>query len=361
MCETADRICREGKREECKKMQSEQVLPWERLFGRTILLSGATGMIGKCIVEVLMEHNRNCSRDQQVHVIALSRNVESARNRLKEYWSEETFRYLSCDVNTKLPECGQADYIIHAASNTHPLQYSQDSIGTIASNVIGTKNLLDYAVSHQARRFCFLSSVEIYGENRGDTDRYKEDDLGYIDCNTLRAGYPESKRVGEALCNAYGQTYGLDFVIPRLSRIYGPTMLLSDSKAIAQFIKKAAAGEDIVLKSAGKQLYSYTYVLDAAMGILTVLLKGKSGEAYNVSDTGSEVTLRDIAEWLAKDNGVKVVYDLPDAVEQAGYSTATKALLDVEKLTGLGWKPRTHMREGLQRTVESLRSHIQIP
>ena len=340
-------------------MQSEQVLPWERLAGKTILLSGATGMIGKCIVEVLMEYNRNCSIDQQVHVIALSRNAETARQRLREYWSQEAFRYLPCDVNAKLPECGQVDYIVHAASNTHPLQYSQDAVGTITSNVIGTKNLLDYAVSHQTERFCFVSSVEVYGENRGDTDRCKEDYLGYIECNTLRAGYPESKRVGEALCNAYAKTYGLDFVIPRLSRTYGPTMLMSDSKAIAQFIKKAAAGEDIVLKSAGTQLYSYTYAMDAAMGILTVLLKGESRQAYNISDVESEVTLRNIAEWLAEDNGVRVIYDLPDAVEQAGYSTATKALLDVEKITGLGWKPQVHMREGLQRTVESLAEYIQ--
>lgn len=123
--------------------------------------------------------------------------------------------------------------MIHTASNTHPLQYSGDPIGTITSNVIGTKNLLDYAASHQTERFCFLSSVEVYGENRGDADRFDENYLGYIDCNTLRAGYPESKRVGEALCNAYAQAHQIDFVIPRLSRVYGSTMLMADSKAIA--------------------------------------------------------------------------------------------------------------------------------
>ena len=127
-------------------------------------------------------------------------------------------------------------------------------------------------------------------------------------------------------------------------------MLMSDSKAIAQFIKKAAAGEDIVLKSAGTQLYSYTYALDAALGILTVLLEGKSREAYNISDRDSEITLRQMAEWLAEDNGVRVVFDIPDQTELAGYSTATKALLDTEKITGLGWRPQTHMRDGLRKT-----------
>lgn len=330
-------------------------LSLDPLSGKTILLSGATGMIGKCIIELLMQYNRTHTDEEPIRIITLGRNEQRAEERFAEYWNEEYFHYVVCDVNQKIPECGKADYIIHAASNTHPLQYSQDSIGTITANVIGTKNLLDYAVAHETKRFCFVSSVEIYGENRGDVDRFSEDYLGYLNCNTLRAGYPESKRVGETLCNAYGQTYRLDFVIPRLSRAYGPTMLLSDSKAIAQFIKKAAAGEDIILKSAGTQLYSYTYAPDAAAGILTVLLNGKSGEAYNISDLESEVTLRQITEWLALDNGVKVTFEVPDVSEQAGYSTATKAILDTEKITGLGWRPRTHMREGLAETVRSLR------
>lgn len=335
----------------------KQDMPWEMLAGKTLLLSGATGMIGKCIIDILMAYNRERSdSDKGVRIVALSRNQETAQKRLAQYWKESGFQYIACDVNREIPECGSVDYVIHAASNTHPRQYSQDAIGTITSNVIGCKNLLDYAVSHHAKRFCFVSSVEVYGENRGDTERFAEDYLGYLDCNTLRAGYPESKRVGEALCNAYGQAAQLDFVIPRLSRVYGPTMLSSDSKAIAQFIKKAAAGEDIVLKSAGTQLYSYTYALDAAMGILTVLLKGKCGEAYNISDTESEVTLKDITEWLAEENGLQVIYEIPDAVEQKGYSTATKALLDTEKIKSLGWVPQTHMQEGLRKTVACLKS-----
>lgn len=336
-------------------LKQNQDLPWDKLAGKTILLSGATGMIGKCMVDLLMQCNEQILLDCPVSIIALSRDEQRAAQRLGEYWNKDTFRYIPCDVNQGIPECRGTEYVIHAASNTHPLQYSGDPIGTITSNVIGTKNLLDYAVSCRAERFCFVSSVEIYGENRGDTDRFKEDYLGYLDCNTLRAGYPESKRVGEALCNAYAQAHQLNFVIPRLSRVYGPTMLMSDSKAVAQFIKKAAAGGDIILKSAGTQCYSYTYALDAALAVLTVLLRGESGEPYNISDTESEVTLRQIAEWLAEDNGVKVIFDIPDAAEKAGYSTATRALLDTEKIESLGWRPQTHMREGLRRTVQSLR------
>lgn len=328
-------------------------IPWEKVAGRTIMLSGATGMIGKCMIDVIMLYNETVAKTgSEIQVIALSRNEAKARERFASYWDNTYFTYMSCDVNEAIPECGQADYIIHAASNTHPLQYSQDSVGTIASNVLGTKNLLDYAVAHSAKQFCFVSSVEVYGENRGDVEKFDEQYLGYIDCNTLRAGYPESKRLGETLCNAYKQTYGLDFVIPRLSRCYGPTMLASDTKAISQFIKKAAAGEDIVLKSEGTQKYSYSFVTDAVTGILYAMLLGQPGEAYNVADKESDITLKDLAGTLAEIAGTKVVFDLPDEAERKGYSTATKAMLDASKLEALGWKAQVHMLEGLRCVVE---------
>lgn len=333
-------------------------LPWSKLSGKTILLSGATGMVGKCLIDVLMLRNRVLPKNDKMKVIAISRNADSAALRLDKYLSDPDFRYFACDINTSIPECGQVDYVIHAASNTHPMQYSLDPIGTIASNVIGTKNLLDYAVSHGAKHFCFLSSVEIYGENRGDMEKFPEGYQGYLDCNTLRAGYPESKRLGETLCHAYGQTFGLDFCIPRLSRLYGPTMLLSDSKAISQFIKKAAAGEDIILKSEGTQKYSYTFVTDALAGILHAMLLGESGEAYNIANAESDITLKELAELLAHIGGTRVVFELPDEAERKGYSTATKAMLDASKLMALGWEPHVDMQAGLACTVGAVKSML---
>lgn len=340
------------------KKQIEEIVKKDKLWACfsdvTILLSGATGMIGKCMVDIIML--RNELFDSKIRVIALSRNREKAEKRFAEYMGNPYFEYVSCDVNNQIPECGSVDYIIHAASNTHPKQYSGDPIGTITANVFGTKNLLDYAVTHQAKRFCFVSSVEIYGENRGDVDKFNESYLGYLDCNTLRAGYPESKRLGETLCNAYGESYGLSFVITRLSRTYGPTMLDTDSKAIAQFIKKAAAGQDIVLKSEGNQKYSYSFVTDAAAAILYVMAYGRNGEAYNVADRDSDIELRDLASILAHVAGKQVVFELPEEQERKGYSTATKAMLDASKLEKLGWKAMVHLPEGLRRTVETVRN-----
>lgn len=332
-------------------------LPWEKLEGKTMMISGATGMLGKCLIDLVMLRNKEGLTDNNIKIIALSRNEKTARERFQEYWPHNSFHYISCDVNRAIPECGQVDYIIHAASNTHPLQYSQDSIGTILSNVTGTKNLLDYAVSHNTKRFCFLSSVEIYGENRGDVEKFNEEYLGYIDCNTLRAGYPESKRLGETLCNAYMQSCHLEFVIPRLSRIYGPTMLHQDTKAISQFIKKSAAGENIVLKSQGDQKYSYTFVTDAVSGILYTLLLGKSGEAYNLSDKSSDITLKDLAELLADIANTQVIYEIPEENERRGYSTATRAMLDAAKLESLGWSAFVPLHSGLECAVQSAKNY----
>jgi len=188
------------------------------------------------------------------------------------------------------------------------------------------------------KRVIYLSSVEIYGENRGDKEKFDESYCGYIDCNTMRAGYPEGKRTGEALCQAYIKKYGLDIVIPRICRVFGPTMLDTDSKALAQFIKNAARQEDIVLKSEGTQYFSYCYVADVVSALLYILLYGKTGEAYNIADELFDIKLKDLTALLAKIAGTKVVFELPDDVEKKGFSKATTARLDAQKLRKLGWR-----------------------
>lgn len=334
-------------------------LSWEHLEGKTILITGATGMIASVIIDILMYRNRNTAQEcEKVHIIAISRSEQKARKRFDAYWNDTCFTYSSHDITTPLPELGDIDYILHAASNTHPRAYATDPIGTITANVQGTYHLLAYAASHHCERFFFFSSVEIYGENRNDVDKFDEEYLGYINCNTTRAGYCESKRLGEALCNAFASQKGQDFVIGRFSRVYGPTMSPEDSKAIAQFIRKAASGEDIVLKSEGNQLYSYTYVVDAATAALCLLLEGKSGSAVNIADSASDIRLKDLASLLAKEAGTKVVFELPDSAEKAGYSTATKAVLDTTKIEQLGWRAMTPLDQGLRKTVQILREDI---
>ena len=326
-------------------------LPWQKLQGKSVLLSGATGMIGSFFVDVLMSKNLDCT------VYALGRSEQKAKARLSKWVDDPHLIYIPYDINQPLTrdDLGTIEFVLHLASHTHPMQYSTDPIGTITTNIIGVQNMLDFAVKHHAVRFAFASSNEIYGENRGDVELFQEDYCGYINCNTMRAGYPESKRCGEALCQAYLKQKSLDVVIPRFTRTYGPTMLMSDTKAISQFIKKGIAGEDIVLKSAGNQFYSYEYVADSVAGLLTVLLLGESGEAYNIADVQSDIKLKDLAELIAAESGTKVTFELPDSVEAAGYSKASKARLDGRKLMLLGWKPHYNIQSGIKRTLRILK------
>ncbi len=335
---------------------------WDMLKGKSIAITGGTGMIGSFLVDVLMYRNLNYK--QNIDIYVFGRDKEKAKKRFGEYYKSVYFNFVKQDINEPVTgEIGDAqmkrvDFVIHGASNTHPVAYASDPIGTISANVIGLNNLLVWAAKLKCKRFVFLSTVEVYGENRGDTDKFAEDYLGYIDCNTMRAGYPESKRTGEALCQAYIKQMDMDIVIPRLSRTYGPTMLLSDTKAISQFILKGVNKEDIVLKSEGTQEFSYSYVADAVSGIFKILFDGKCGEAYNIASDSSDIMLKDLAKIIADYAEKEVVFELPDAVEMAGYSKATKATLDVGKIKALGWKSSYDMERGLHHTIDILRETL---
>lgn len=331
-------------------------LPWNRLQDKSIMLSGATGLIGSFFVDAILEKNiadgLNCT------VYTLGRSEEKAKRRFGKFDGNPYFVFIPNDVRLPLvcDDVKTMNYVLHLASNTHPMLYATDPIGTIETNIIGVQNLLKFAVEHKSTRFLFASSNEIYGENRSDVELFDEDYCGYINCNTLRAAYPESKRCGEALCQAYKAQTGLDVAIARLTRSYGPTMMMSDTKAVSQFMKNGIASEDIVLKSAGTQYYSYTYMADAVSGLLWILLAGESGEAYNIADEESDIMLKDLAAIIAKINGKKVVYEKPDVVEAAGYSKATKARLDGSKLKKLGWIPRYDIQTGMEMTIRILKS-----
>lgn len=335
---------------------------WSAIDGRRVAISGATGMIGAFLIDVLMWKNKR--DDFQCDVLALGRNRDKALQRLP-YWDNTSFAFERVDIGKpgSVPKVA-SDVVIHLASTTHPLAYTTEPVSTITSNVFGLKNLLDYSLRSEERcgtiyegcnEFVFASSVEIYGRNRGDVDKFAEDYCGYIDSNTLRAGYPEAKRLGESLCQAYARQYGVRSVVPRLARVYGPTLLPTDSKALSQFLHRGLAGEDIVLKSDGTQMFSYVYVGDAVSALLRCMIDGQSGEAYNVADTSSDVTLRDLAGMVATACGVDVVFETPDTQEAQGYSTANRAVMSADKLRTLGWSPKYDICSGISHTLQVMR------
>lgn len=318
----------------------------EGLEGKSILITGATGLIGMQMIDALMMHGN-------INVYAVGRDKGKAAERLGEYFDKSNFSFIEQDVRTPFDDSLKVDFVIPCASNTHPLAYSQYPIETMTINIMGAENALNLAVRCKAT-VLYPSTVEVYGNAIG-SDVFTEDYTGKLNLSTSRSCYTESKRSAEALCQSYIAEKGVDVKIVRLSRIFGPSMLMSDSKASSQFIKKAIANEDIILKSAGNQFFSYTYVADAVAAMLHIMINGESGQAYNISNDDCNVHLKDFAGICAEYNNKSVIFDLPSESEAKGYSIATQAILDNTKLKDTGFRPAYNFKDAVERTITILR------
>ena len=322
----------------------------DSLKGMRFLITGATGLIGVCLIDALMRYNR---QGADIDVYALGRSREKAASRLGDYLGDAHFHFVEHDAHDPLPKIPDADVIIPLASNTHPLAYSQYPIETVEINVKGAEHALQKAVECGAT-VLYPSTVEVYGNARGE-DIFTEDYTGMLNLSTARSCYTESKRLSEALCQSYIAERGARVKIVRLSRAFGPTMLMSDSKASSQFILKALGGEDIVLKSKGEQMFSYTYVADAVSAMLYVLVHGENGQPYNISNEACNVRLKDFARLCAEWAGREVVFELPSETEQKGFSIAMRAILDNNRIKGIGWQPGYTMADAISRTLSILK------
>ena len=328
---------------------ANEALPWERLDGKNILVTGATRLIGGCLVEVLMAHDGN------FHVYAVGRNEGRAKQRFSAYASDARFHFLRYDVSEPLMSDICFHFIVHAASGAAPAAFATQPVEVVKANIFGVANLMDYGRCHSMERMLYVSTGEVYGEGGATLDTpdgkaFTETDSGYVNCATQRACYPSSKRAAETLCIAYGAEYGADVVIARPCHVYGPNFTESDNRVYAQFLRNIQRGEDIVMKSDGTQYRSWCYVVDCVRALLYILLKGENGEAYNIADEGSNVTIRQLAEMIAAIGGKKVVVKKPDNQEASGYNVVTKSIFSTRKLQGLGWS--------ISGTMEGKLSHL---
>lgn len=327
-------------------------VPFDELHNKTVLITGANGLIASYLIDVLMY--LNTKKGLCINIYALCRNIDKAERRFKQYLKREEFKLVIQDVCDPLQLDIKIDYIIHAASNAHPLAYAINPVETMQANILGTLNLLNYAVNHNNTRFMFVSSSEVYGENPNIEQGFDEKSWGKIDTMNPRACYSESKRAAETICTCYKKQHNLDIVVVRPGYIYGPSITEDNSRADAQFLRNVVNKEDIIMKSAGNQLRSYCYVGDAITALLTVLLRGENGQAYNIANPSSEVTIRQFAEVLASTGNVELRLEIPEELEKQGYSNVTKSVLITKKLENLGWKPIYSIEEGVARTVSIL-------
>lgn len=319
-------------------------LPWSKLSGCNILVTGATGLIGGCLVEALM---LNPNRDY--HVYASGRNEERARMRFAEFAADDAFHFVKYDVLEPLESDVNFDYIIHAASNASPNFFATKPVEVIKSNIQGLCNLMEYGLNHGMKRMLYVSSGEVYGE--GDGRIFTEDFSGYVNSISPRSCYPSSKRAAETLCVSYAQEYGANVVIARPCHTYGPHFSEADNRVYAQFIRNVLAGQDIVMKSSGSQFRSWCYVVDCVSAMLYILLKGENGQAYNIADENSNISIKELAEMIAEIGGKKIVLDLPSEVEKACFNVVTKSVFSTDKLQNLGWIVKGSMHDNLVCTI----------
>ncbi len=327
----------------------QSYLPWEKLSCSNILITGATGLIGSTLVDVLLSR-----AGHDYHVYACGRNVERAERLFARYLGSDSFHFLQYDVSVPIKSDIPFHFIIHCASGAAPVEFAHHPVEVMKANVIGVDNLLSYGKNHMLKRMLYVSSGEVYGE--GDGREFSEEYSGYVDCTSPRSCYPSSKRAAETLCVCYAAEYGADVVIARPCHTYGPHFTENDNRVYVQFIRNILNDEDIVMKSTGAQFRSWCYVVDCALALLHILLKGECGHAYNIADESSNITIKELAEMIAGLGKKNVIIDMPNSEERKGYNPVSKSVFSTQKLEKLGWRIEGDMLSKLQHTIDECKN-----
>ena len=324
----------------------------QELAGKRVLITGCTGLVCSALVDVLIRWNE--THIDNIQILAAGRSEMRIRQRFSPFDNRHWFHYIPYDAIGTERMDAECDYIIHGAGNASPNMIIRQPVETMIGNINGLKILLDCVDKQHAERLLLISSSEIYGIKEG-VHSYQTDEYGYIDLLNPRSSYSMGKRAAETLCASYADEYGVDSVIVRPGHIYGPTATRSDNRVASFWAYTAAEGKDIVMKSEGSQIRSYCYCLDSAMAILTVLLKGESVKAYNISNPDSVISIRDMAMILANFAGVKLKMDLPTKSEIKGFNPMMNSTLNGSELMELGWRGIFDAERGFGHTVEIIK------
>ena len=321
---------------------------WEDLAGKTVFITGATGLVGSMLVRTL------CAAPVGITVIAHVRNEEKAR----AMFAELPIRYCVGDVIVPVTYDGKVDHLIHTASVTASKAFVNEPVETLMTAISGTKNMLDFAREKGVRSMVYVSSMEAYGITDPALERVTEKDLGCIDILSVRSSYSEGKRTCECLCAAYAGEYGVPVKIARLAQTFGAGVSESDGRVFAQFTKSCLAGTDIVLHTEGKSMGNYCYTADAVRGLLTILLKGENANAYTVVNEDTSMPIREVAKLVSDTltaGKTKIIFDIPESALTYGYAPDVTMRLSSAKLRSLGWSPEVDLPEMFRRLAESFR------
>lgn len=317
----------------------------------TVFVTGATGLLGSQMVKALIL----C--DKELKVVALARSMAKAEAVFGGMLDSSRLEICLGDVTQSLTVSGDIHYIIHGASATSSRYFVENPVETIFTALNGTRNVLELAREKQVKKVVYLSSLEVYGAPDGSREFIAETDYGYIDPMQVRSSYSEGKRMAECICVSYAKEYGVPVVVARLSQTFGAGVSYHDGRVFAEFARCAIEGRDIILHTQGSTVRSYCYTTDAIRGIFTLLLKGEPGEAYNITNMDTVISIRDMAALvcaLVPEKNIRVCIDIPEDVASFGYNPEMVIRLDSRKLQSLGWQPTVGLQEMFTRLISSM-------
>ncbi|MGL4865839.1 MAG: NAD-dependent epimerase/dehydratase family protein [Cetobacterium sp.] len=332
-------------------MENKEEILWGNLKNKSILITGASGLIGSRLIEKIIEKNRELKAN--IKIFALGRVRKKIEDKIGQYSKNKSFEIIEHDI--VLPFClkEEIDYVIHAASNADPMKFSLDPTGTMEANFIGMRNILNLFKGKKTK-ILYISTGEIYGECDGNVEAFDEEYIGKINLLDARSCYPMSKRATETLCISYIKQFQTNVVIARPCHIYGATLQHDDSRFFAQVLRNILNKEDIILKSTGEQKRSYCYVDDAVMALFYILIFGEVGQAYNISNKNSNLKIKEVAELLSKMYKLDLKYEIPEEKEKEGYSKIQQAVLNSKKLEKLGWQAKISFEDGIKKCIDML-------
>lgn len=327
-------------------------LPYERFYGKTVLVSGANGYVPSYFVHAFIALND--LKNAGIHIMALCRNRERAKERFSDYIDRDDFELVIQDVCDPINIDRDVHIFIHAASPAGIKKRHDDPVNTFLANVKGCENMLNLAIKNPCEYFLLLSSVDVYGK-MGNNDRLKEDMSGYLDPLNVRNAYSCGKRAAESLCKAYQVKYNLPIFIVRPFQIIGPGPELDDGRLHIDFISQIIEKEKIVLKSDGTAVRSFMYITDAIKAMFYVMLYGVPGEAVNIVTEDGEASVKELANMMAEtvaDKKIEVVFDYEQRKTIEVTSALSVVIGDSSKLKKLGWENQYSLAEGTARMME---------
>ncbi len=317
-------------------------IPWINLKNKSIAITGGNGFIATYMIKTLLKADKNFNLN--LKIISIIRKESSSKI------TDKKLKIIKIDLFKKIPKnLPKIDIIIHAASKASPKLFKNHSIDIIKTNSLATMHLLDYATKF-SEKFLYISSGEVYGKFHNSDVSIKEDTYGSINHLNDRSVYAESKKMGEAICQAYSQKSNCKVLIARPFHTYGPGINLDDGRVFSDFVNSVINKKDIILNTNGENYRPFCYISDATVAFLKILLEGKNANAYNVANPKCEIKIKDLANELAmlrKGNFIKVRI----LKKQSLSNPLKRQKVSIEKIKSLDWLPKIGIREGFNKTI----------